>query len=136
MLEFLPCDKRQKVVIFSKDGTQRRINSCAEEAAEAFRKEVTPEVCKDCPLREALMMKKIKTRGYQPPGFADRNKITSKRADTVPGPGWVPCVYRVFVTFRACCDATDSTRLCECPNAEYFGNEVAPEVCRKCPVRK
>lgn len=135
-MEFLPCDKRQKMVFVDKTGKQQRANVCGEPEAEAFQEKLTPEICEACPLREALMMQKIRVRGYRPPGFADKNTIHQKRADTVPDPGWDPCIYRVNVTYAACCGQTGKTKLCECPSAEYFGNEVAPEICRKCVARK
>jgi hypothetical protein len=132
MEEFLPCSKRQKVVHFSRDGSQERTHQCSEPRAPMAGQKVTPAECAACPVRSMVTRLDVATGAHKPPpqDLKILGKARISRAE-----GYLDCHERLEVTVPSCCGKTMKLYLCDSVDCAKFGTEVSPIICAKCPHR-
>jgi hypothetical protein len=126
-VEYLPCGKRLKLIAFRADGQKDNVFRCAEPTAEQFGKDVTPEVCAECPVRRGTI---------QPAAKFDKSKAAAVKQDTKGGDGFPPCADRLVAVIKACCGNTIERRVCDSLDSSKLGAEVTPVICAQCPARR
>lgn len=136
MPEYLPCETRQRLVKFGKDGSKTRVERCAEPKAEPYGQDVTPADCSACPIRVEVTKLAIRSREYTPPQIADIAKVKESKRDTSPPAPWVSCEDRILATLHSCCGTTVDARVCDSADCHMRGGQVTPELCRACIFRR
>jgi len=129
-MDFLPCDKRQKLIQFQADGTKKRVNQCMEPEAEKYGLTVLPSDCEACPLRN-----------FKKPAKVDRTvkdlglNLIRSEPDKGPSDVFPACPFRVLGTLALCCSQTFQVRICDSPDSPEYGKEVNASTCLNCPLR-
>lgn len=134
-MDFKPCDKREKLLKFERDGTKNEIRRCSEPTADQFQQTVTPELCDSCPVRKHVIKRAQDVRAatvkvkdlYTIKKVAEHKPITRE---------WLPCSDRQSVHVKTCCGGVGVVVRCNCEIATHFGQEVTPILCHNCPSRK
>lgn len=131
-MDFLPCDKRQKMVHFGKDGSQKRVQTCTDPEVDAG--EVTPEVCQACPLRRFTKPTTLPTPA-QLNKLGEVRRILKTDPDTAALDGYPACPFRLKATAALCCNERSYHRLCDNVDSQFYGVEVSPSICSACPLK-
>lgn len=132
--DYKPCIRREKLVVFRKDGTKDSVRKCAEPSAEAFQQEVTPEICAACPIRQHVQ-KKVKAEKAKPLKVHQLFRIEKLEKHKPVTRDWLPCEFRETAYVKSCCNSTSKVIRCANAEAPSFGLEVVPIMCSECPVR-
>jgi hypothetical protein len=131
MNDYLPCDKRKKMVHFQRDGTQKRVQTCTDPNVDAS--EVTPDVCEACPLRQFTKPTEL-PQPAQLAKLGEVRKILRTEPDTAAGDGFPACGFRLRATASLCCGQTSTHKLCDSPDSYHYGVEVNSSICNACPL--
>lgn len=132
-MTFKPCSKRDKLMKFSREGDKTTVNVCSEKTAPDFQKEVTPEACESCSVRQ-FVMKAEKQKKAKPPKFSELFPATYD-LHVHQDKTWLPCSMRQAAYVKTCCGG--QSRVIRCINAacKDFDHEVNKETCRQCQDR-
>lgn len=161
--KWVPCAKRQEVVLHNKDGSKGQLCRCAHQAASRFNKEVTPADCEACPLR--LITKNVRPAGYtelqigkreyveptvvdgclvykpnglKPPSVPNGYRRKGEEGDDawVFEPLWPACQDREMANTVQRCGQLKINALCASKESSMKGLPVLVDNCNQCPVRR
>ena len=125
-MDYLPCEKRVKLVKFEADGSQSHNYQCQEQKAEKANQLVQPKDCEVC-----------KVRTPDPPARPPRKQVIVplNGVKEVQAPEYPDCKMRLRSELKSCCGRSQTIRLCNEPKAMFYAREVTPVMCKTCPYR-
>jgi len=134
-MTFKPCKKREKVILYKADGSRDAVRRCTEQECHLFQKDVTPELCADCGMRQ-FVNQRADAEKAKPVPLNQRFQIKRVEPHTVTAKTtWIPCKLRQTLIVMSCCGSEDRVVVCNNAASKYVGQEVVPELCRMCTVR-
>ncbi len=119
------------------EGETTVVRKCIELSSEVCDQEVSPDVCNACPVREAAMQRK-KEQGADTIPLQEIHQVVNETLhEPKENSSWLPCTSRTMLEVKSsCCEYNYKMFQCNDPDAGTCGEEVMPDICRHCPVRK
>lgn len=163
--EWVPCVKRQDVVLRHRDGGTGHLARCTHQSSSHFAQELAAEDCATCPVR-------VFTR-LRPPGYCDLPVINRdfgepkvmpngtlvypkngweppkvpegyrRKSDDLKSedawtfvPEWPPCIDREMANTVLSCGCIKINAMCASSDSPSHGKQVTVDNCRQCLVRR